>query len=88
MDKTPALSVGQILIGSLFNEPMRVETVHSNGFDDYVFAAARGLNDEYTLSDYPSIILAVSTKCSALLKLIRVEPMSNGGSLQTPSHTM
>jgi hypothetical protein len=31
IDKTPSLNAGQILTGPLFNEPMRVETVQSNG---------------------------------------------------------
>ena len=29
--RLPPISPGQILIGSLFNEPMRVETVQANG---------------------------------------------------------
>jgi len=31
-----AINIGQILIGSLFNEPMRVETVASNGSESWV----------------------------------------------------
>jgi SNF2-related domain len=31
MNRAGALSPGQLLTGSLFNEPMRVETVHANG---------------------------------------------------------
>lgn len=31
MTPTPLVAAGQILTGSLFNEPMRVETVRANG---------------------------------------------------------
>ena len=44
-DKMHALSVGQILIGSLFNEPMRVETVQSNGAASWIVGLV-GTNSE------------------------------------------
>jgi SNF2 family DNA or RNA helicase len=44
-DETPALSVGQILIGSLFNEPMRVETVQPNGAASWIVGLV-GTNSE------------------------------------------
>ncbi len=31
MNKVPPVREGQVLTGPLFNEPMRVETVHDNG---------------------------------------------------------
>ncbi len=37
---------GQILTGALFNEPMRVETVRSNGIDTWI-AGLVGLQTEY-----------------------------------------
>lgn len=36
MTSAPEISVGQVLIGSLFNEPMRVETVNPNGTASWV----------------------------------------------------
>ncbi len=44
-DKTPPLSAGQILIGPLFNEPMRVETVQSNGAASWILGLV-GANSE------------------------------------------
>jgi hypothetical protein len=45
MDKTPPLTAGQILIGSLFNEPMRVETVQPNGAASWIVGLV-GTNSE------------------------------------------
>jgi hypothetical protein len=36
MTETQPLYEGQILTGSLFNEPMRVETVRANGPDTWI----------------------------------------------------
>jgi SNF2 family DNA or RNA helicase len=44
-DKTPALSVGQILTGPLFNEPMRVESVQPNGAASWIVGLV-GANSE------------------------------------------
>jgi len=41
----PPLSVGQILIGPLFNEPMRLETVQSNGAAGWI-AGLVGTNSD------------------------------------------
>jgi hypothetical protein len=35
-DHKPPLIAGQILVGPLFNEPMRVETVRSNGSASWI----------------------------------------------------
>lgn len=43
--ETPALSAGQILVGPLFNEPMRVETVQSNGTLSWIVGLV-GTNSE------------------------------------------
>jgi superfamily II DNA or RNA helicase len=43
--ETPSLSVGHILIGPLFNEPMRVETVQSNGAASWIVGLV-GANSE------------------------------------------
>jgi superfamily II DNA or RNA helicase len=45
IDEMPQLSVGQILIGPLFNEPMRIETVQSNGAASWVVGLV-GANSE------------------------------------------
>jgi hypothetical protein len=44
-DKTLVLSVGHILIGPLFNEPMRVETVKSDGSASWIVGLV-GTNSE------------------------------------------
>src|SRR3989304_9662288 len=36
MTRSPPISPGQVLTGSLFNEPMRVETVQANGPASFV----------------------------------------------------
>ena len=43
--ETPPLSVGQILTGPLFNEPMRVETVQSNSAASWIVGLV-GTNSE------------------------------------------
>jgi len=43
--ETPSLSIGHILIGPLFNEPMRVETVQSNGAASWIVGLV-GANSE------------------------------------------
>ena len=45
MGQTPALKVGHILTGPLFNEPMRVETVQSNGATSWILGLV-GANSE------------------------------------------
>ncbi|MFN3706303.1 MAG: hypothetical protein ACK4WM_09980 [Thermoflexales bacterium] len=45
MSEKPLLREGQILTGSLFNEPMRVETVRANGPDTWV-AGLVGMQSE------------------------------------------
>ena len=45
IDKTPSLNAGQILTGPLFNEPMRVETVQSNGLSSWTVGLV-GVNSE------------------------------------------
>src|SRR5690348_3547757 len=44
-DKASPLRVGQVLIGSLFNEPMRVETVQPTGHASWVVGLV-GANSE------------------------------------------
>jgi hypothetical protein len=44
-EETPSLSVGQILIGPLFNEPMRLETVQPNGAAGWIVGLV-GTNSE------------------------------------------
>jgi SNF2-related domain len=44
-EETPSLSVGQILIGPLFNEPMRLETVQPNGAVGWIVGLV-GTNSE------------------------------------------
>lgn len=43
--RAPPLSAGQILIGPLFNEPMRVETAQSNGPTSWIVGLV-GTNSE------------------------------------------
>jgi hypothetical protein len=43
--ETPPLTAGQILTGPLFNEPMRVETVQSNGTASWIVGLV-GANSE------------------------------------------
>jgi SNF2 family DNA or RNA helicase len=43
--ETPPLSVGHVLIGPLFNEPMRVETVNANGAASWIVGLV-GANSE------------------------------------------
>jgi hypothetical protein len=45
MVKTPPPSIGQLLIGPLFNEPMRVEAVQSNGAASWIVGLV-GTNSE------------------------------------------
>jgi len=44
-EETPSLSVGRILIGPLFNEPMRLETVQLNGAAGWIVGLV-GTNSE------------------------------------------
>lgn len=46
-EKTLALSVGQILTGPLFNEPMRVETVQSNGAASWTVGLVGAVSERF-----------------------------------------
>jgi hypothetical protein len=49
-DKAPRLSVGQVLIGPLFNEPMRVETVQPNGAASWILGLV-GLSEPTDITE-------------------------------------
>jgi hypothetical protein len=52
-DQRSPLIVGQILTGALFNEPMRVETVQSNGTASWIVGLV-GANSERFRKDVTS----------------------------------
>jgi len=62
-----AINIGQILLGPLFNEPMRVETVASNGSESWVLGLV-GLQSEkfrkvtLTAADLKSLTIQNTTK--------------------------